>query len=198
MTKAEYMTRLEKRLRRLPKESRQKALEYFEEYFQEAGPENEAQAIEDLGTPEFAADQIICDMAVENGKEERKGERKKGNLSKLWVGILAVCSAPVAVPLVFAGVIVAAAVIFTVLLLLLSVWLMGISLGAAGVFTVLGGGFLLNSNLADGIATLGLGLLAAGIGIFIIIGAVWFYRWCSAVLVKGFAKFAERKRGYEK
>ena len=55
MTKTEYMKLLSKKLRRLPKEDYNRAVEYFEEYFAEAGPENEQQAIRDLGSPEEAA-----------------------------------------------------------------------------------------------------------------------------------------------
>ena len=55
MTKTEYMKVLSKKLRRLPKEDYERAVEYFEEYFADAGPENEQKAIEDLGTPEEAA-----------------------------------------------------------------------------------------------------------------------------------------------
>ena len=51
------------------------AISYFTEYFEEAGPDNEAQAIEDLGTPELAADQIIRDFAVENAREPARDVR---------------------------------------------------------------------------------------------------------------------------
>lgn len=47
MTKSEYMKKLSYSLRRLPKEDFNQAIDYFEEYFAEAGEENEQQAIED-------------------------------------------------------------------------------------------------------------------------------------------------------
>lgn len=53
MTKADYMKTLAYSLRHLPKEEFEQAMDYFEEYFAEAGPENEQQAIEDLGSPEL-------------------------------------------------------------------------------------------------------------------------------------------------
>ena len=51
MNKSEYMKILTHELRRLPKEDYYRAVDYFEEYFAEAGPENEDQAIRDLGSP---------------------------------------------------------------------------------------------------------------------------------------------------
>lgn len=44
MTKSEYMKKLSYSLRRLPKEDFNQAIDYFEEYFAEAGEENEQQA----------------------------------------------------------------------------------------------------------------------------------------------------------
>ena len=55
MTKVEYLAKLDKYLRKLPKEDYQEAMDYFSEYFEEAGPENEQQVINDLGSPERVA-----------------------------------------------------------------------------------------------------------------------------------------------
>ena len=40
-------------------------MDYFEEYFEDAGIENEQKAIEDLGAPEEAASALILDLAQE-------------------------------------------------------------------------------------------------------------------------------------
>ena len=66
MNREQYMERLRHRLKRLPKEDYERAVAYFTEYFEEAGPEREAQAIEDLGSPELAAVQLIRVFAVGN------------------------------------------------------------------------------------------------------------------------------------
>ena len=84
MNRNEYMKRHGYRLRRLPKEDFDRAMEYFTEYFEEAGPENEQQAIEDLGAPEAAADQIVRDMAFENAREKNLMS-KKGDFQ--WSGL---------------------------------------------------------------------------------------------------------------
>ena len=41
MTRQEYMEELKKYLKRLPQEDFDNAIEYFSEYFEEAGPENQ-------------------------------------------------------------------------------------------------------------------------------------------------------------
>ena len=41
MTRTEYIAKLTKYLRKLPQKDYEEALEYFMEYFEEAGPEND-------------------------------------------------------------------------------------------------------------------------------------------------------------
>ena len=76
MNRIEYMNQLAHRLKRLPKEDYDKAMDYFNEYFDEAGPENEQQAIEDLGSPEAAANSIVMDLAIYNAKEPGKNMKR--------------------------------------------------------------------------------------------------------------------------
>ena len=77
MNRAEYMRELSWQLRKLPKDEYQKAMDYFDEYFNEAGPENEQQAIQDLGTPEDAAKDLFMDLA-----ERLQALRKKAGYSQ--------------------------------------------------------------------------------------------------------------------
>ena len=55
MTRQEYMEELKKYLKRLPQEDFDNAIEYFSEYFEEAGPEKEQQVMRELGEPKEAA-----------------------------------------------------------------------------------------------------------------------------------------------
>ena len=51
--------------------------EYFMEYFEEAGPENEAQVIAELGTPKEAAHEVISRLLDEKIIEEKSSLRNK-------------------------------------------------------------------------------------------------------------------------
>lgn len=51
MNREEYMAALEKHLRKLPRDERENALVYYNEYFDDAGPENEDRVIGELGSP---------------------------------------------------------------------------------------------------------------------------------------------------
>ena len=58
MKKYEYLSELEKRLSALPADARRDALNYYEEYFDAAGPDNEDATAAELGDPAEAARRI--------------------------------------------------------------------------------------------------------------------------------------------
>ena len=60
MTKDEFLEALRQNLRSLPEAEQQDALHYYKEYLDEAGPENEAQVLADLGDPVLLAKNIIA------------------------------------------------------------------------------------------------------------------------------------------
>lgn len=64
MKRTLYMTELKRYLSQLSREDYEGALDYFNEYFDEAGPDNEAEAIAELGTPKEAAQLILKDLGI--------------------------------------------------------------------------------------------------------------------------------------
>ncbi|HFR3774566.1 TPA: DUF4097 family beta strand repeat-containing protein [Streptococcus suis] len=60
MTRAEYLNQLEQALSQLHPSARQEALDYFNEYFDEKA--DDLAAIEELGTPDEAAKEIIANL----------------------------------------------------------------------------------------------------------------------------------------
>ena len=83
MTRKEYMEQLRKYLKRLPKEDYDNAIEYFSEYFDEAGPENEQQVMEELGQPKEAARELLLHLLV----TVKTSPRKKQQLCRQQVHI---------------------------------------------------------------------------------------------------------------
>lgn len=62
MNKDEYLKELRKNLKILKQSDRDEAIEFYEEYFDEAGVENEAKVIEELGEPKALAKKILVDV----------------------------------------------------------------------------------------------------------------------------------------
>ena len=59
MTRTAFLAALEQLLAPLPEAERKDALSYYEDYLDAAGPENEARAIAELGSPEEVARKIL-------------------------------------------------------------------------------------------------------------------------------------------
>lgn len=67
MNRVEFMRELEALLSDIPESERSEALQYYEDYLNDAGVENEQGAMEELGTPEEIASHIKAGL---NGNEE--------------------------------------------------------------------------------------------------------------------------------
>lgn len=166
MTRLEYMKHIKSCLKRLPKQDLEQALEYFHEYFEEAGPEQEARAIEDLGDPKAAAEQILRNLAITNARET-KGNNIKRSAASVWVGILAICAAPIALPLVLLIALTVILVVLTVLTAIGSLLFIGVILTVLSPVLLLSGVYLLFTYPASGAVTIGCGLAVLGFGILI-------------------------------
>lgn len=71
MNREEFLTQLKSLLTGISEEEREEALQYYEDYFEDAGPEQEAQVIQELGSPEKVAAMIREDL---KGNHEESGE----------------------------------------------------------------------------------------------------------------------------
>ena len=191
MTKADYMKTLAYSLRHLPKEEFEQAMDYIEEYFAEAGSEHEQQAIEDLGSPDEAAKTLIMNLAAKNVEEPPK--TVKHSFKAVWIGLIALCAAPIALPLAFCLICVIAALIFAILCVLGGILLSAFCVLAAAVIGFIGGIALLFSSFANGIATLGFSLLCAGGGVLFLFIAFQFCKWFLQKIVQFLGKLMKKK-----
>lgn len=167
MNRQEYMEELKKKLSKLPKDDFDKAIDYFEEYFEDAGKENELQAIEDLGNPKEAADQIVRELAMDNERNlEAKNDIKKG-LSGIWIAILAICASPIALPIVIAVIAIVFALVVSIVSVLFSFGVSGIALIVAAFVSIIAGFTMIGKSIPVFMVIFGSGLLCAVIGFWI-------------------------------
>lgn len=106
MTRQEYMQQLAALLAAMPEAERRDALDYYEEYFDAAGPEKEAQTIQELGSPQNVAEKIWEGTGAQpgtpipdNNMPEQGSRRRK---SPVWI-VLAILAILIVVLLVFNG-----------------------------------------------------------------------------------------------
>lgn len=75
MNRSEFMFRLAQLLADLSQAERSEALQYYQDYFDEAGPENEQQIIMELGSPEAVAASIKAGLSSEDSEKGEFSER---------------------------------------------------------------------------------------------------------------------------
>lgn len=166
MNRKEFMEQLENHLSRVTEQERTDALRFYEEYFDEAGPENEARVIEELGSPAKVAAQIKADAAMKNLNQEQAPPVKKG-ISAIWMVILGIFAAPIALPLAIAAV----AVIFSLLVagisVILSLFVAAIAVFGSGILCGIVGVGVLFTSVTTGFFYIGVGLVSVGMSLLL-------------------------------
>ena len=83
MTREEYMAKLKKHLRKLPKQDYEDAIEYFNEYFSDTDEAGQQKLMEELGTPICLTGKFRSRMLPMN--TARKSRIKKESLYSLYL-----------------------------------------------------------------------------------------------------------------
>lgn len=163
MNKETYLKQLESKLKRIPSYEVESAIEYYNEYFDEAGAENIQQVIKELGSPAQVASKILADYAIKD-LDSHPGSAKKG-LSAIWIIILAILATPIALPimiavvaLIFAFILLCGSLAFAVIAILFSLIL-------GGIGCLIGGVAVFIQHIPTALFFIGLGLTASGIGL---------------------------------
>lgn len=197
----EYLRQLRARLsNRMTPQELENVLAYYGEYFDEAGEGREDQVMEELGSPEHLSHQILGDQVIrelEQPRASREGSRRSG-LGAVWTVVLAICAAPIAVPLILGLVAVALGLVVAVLALVLGIGAGGVACVAAGIVSAWAGlNVIFSSGLATTMYFVGLGLLSSGIGVAMLAGAVALARVCFTGIARMLGRAMHRNRREE-
>lgn len=126
MTKTEYLNELNRYLKRLPKADYEEAIAYFQEYFDDVGPENESLVMQELGAPKEAAFELISNLVDD---KLLLPKTIKLQIDTIWLTIALLISSPITKPLLLAFI----ALIFAAILVFISIIVTGISLALASL-----------------------------------------------------------------
>lgn len=202
MDRARFMERLEQLLSDVPEAERMEALDYYEGYFDDAGPEREADVIKELGSPEIVAAGIragmgksgfnegeFTDWGYEDARTRRRRHvpvttgrrvrRQRGERhSTSSVLILAIIALVFLSPLIGALKGILKLVIGLLVVILFFPLVVTIGLGAAGVGLIVAGagcvaGGAFTIGFAAAIFSSGIGLILIAVGILLIVLAVF-------------------------
>lgn len=210
MNKSEYMRELERLLQNIPENERVEAMTYYEEYFNDAGVENEQQVIEELGYPAKVAENIkeglrgsmgyqntgtgyqntgyqhIGTQNVYTGTGAAQQPQKDG--MPAWAIVLIVFGCIIVSPVLIGGAAAIfgalAGVVFGLLGLILGFGASGVALFVAAVACLIAGFAVLGAWPFAGLGLIGAGLICAALGIGFIILTVWLCGWALPTFIK--------------
>ena len=162
MTRNEFLFTLERRLRVLPENERRDALDYYEGYLADA-EDDEASAIERLGSPGEVAAKIVAEYALDE-TPEAEAPAKHG-ISMAWAVVLSVFALPIGLPLALAVGAVAFALLAAVFSLLVAFGATAFALAAGGVFGLVFGIVAMFYDMPLALMAFGTALFSLGVGV---------------------------------
>ena len=186
MSRTEYMRELDALLHGISKEEREEAMQYYNDYFDDAGSENEEKVIEELGSPAKLAETIRAGINGNTDEAESYGEygergyqdrrfdsseypaempRKKSSAGKI---ILIICilliGLPIVVPTALGLLLAAFGVLVALAISAIAIWVAAVATAAVGILLGIHGFGQMFYSPALGIGMFGVGCLLLALG----------------------------------
>lgn len=200
MTTEEYLRILQSNLVNVPPEEVWNIMQYYREYFEDAGEENAAKVMEELGAPEQLAKKVSADFVsggfAMSGSMLKKPHEEKKNYTWLIV-TLAVLLSPVWFGLLITVISLLFVVIVVIASLLFAAAVVGISFVGAGIITFGTGIATLFESVATGVMLIGAGMMSTGFGILFVMFLCWLVSVTKKLVMWIKRKLVERKQKKE-
>ena len=158
MNKEEYLTRLQYCISQLPPVEAQNTMQYYREYFDDAGEENFASVMAELGTPEQLAAKICSSYGINYQQPVNENNTSKAVI----IAIIAVLTCPIW----FTAGIVILSLVFSLFMVILSLIFAGLLVFAAGFPTLF-------THAPTGTMLIGAGLVLCAMGILFSLLLIW-------------------------
>ncbi|MBQ9122156.1 MAG: DUF1700 domain-containing protein [Lachnospiraceae bacterium] len=220
MNREQFMRELERLLSNIPESERKEALAYYEDYFNDAGPENEAQVIAELGHPYKVAENIKEGLRGNMGYQNSGAGYQNAGYQHIgtqnvyagnntpavasstkepmptWAIVLIVLACVVFSPFILGAAGTAIGVIFgflgTLIGIIVATFASGVALIVAGIAVFIAAFPCMVVSGFVGIAMIGVSLLLIAIGILLIMAGVWVCGWALPTFVKWVIKMCKK------
>ncbi len=212
MNRTDFMNQLESLLQNISPAEREEALQYYNEYFNDAGEENEQDVIEALGNPAKVAENIKRDLYgsgygdsvfqksvandramiqyQQNAGTENAANKKENSMSTgliVLIVILCVLASPIILSVAMCIFSVLFGLLVTWFALIFSVGVIALSLILVMISLAIVGIRCMFADVLVGIALLGSGLLCGGLGILFLMLTVAMAGIATPAICKGIA-----------
>lgn len=192
MNKKKFLEVLKRKLRHLPKEDREDAIAYYEEYLAEMNLSEDEDVTLRVGQPTKIAREILGNCTEKHLDEQKEKGGIKNSATVIWMVLLGICASPIAIPmaamlivLLFACVIVVASAVFVFLCA-------GVVIIAAGIFHI--PCIFWATGFAQKLVCFGMGGIAIGFGILFLIGVMKVAKYLVCGIAFLFRRIFNRKK----
>ena len=209
MNRQEFMRQLKTLLLYVPTQEREEALQYYNDYFDDAGPENEYEVIAALGSPAKVAENIKRDInqnyygvepdKVEPGKEmveyhsemeieeEPMNKQEKGYIPTWAKIVIIVCAGPILLGLLgglFGAVFgVLGGIVGVLFGLVVTFGVLGLVCPLVGAILIVAGIVICMANIMAGLGVIGIGMIILAVGILgIMLEVMLIGKWIPALV----------------
>ncbi len=193
MNKEEYLTRLQYCISQLPPVEAQNTMQYYREYFDDAGEENFASVMAELGTPEQLAAKICSSYGINYQQPVNENNTSKAVI----IAIIAVLTCPIW----FTAGIVILSLVFSLFMVILSLifaaGVVGICLIFAGLLVFAAGFPTLFTHVPTGTMLIGAGLVLCAVGILFSLLLIWMILGTKdliSFIIKKIKQFIEKRK----
>ena len=193
MTRQQFLQELDRLLSDLPESERKEDIQYYNDYFDDAGAENEANVIKELGSPAFVARTIRADSSSEHGEYTEQGYQdhrfdhhqdistdtthsntQSPNLWKIvCVTLICLILFPVVLPIFLAILLVLVGIFIGILGITAGIVAASIALPISGILLIAVGVYRIFFLPGVGIALSGVGCILLAVGILLFVLTIW-------------------------
>lgn len=166
MNRSEFMKILTSGINTLPEEEFNDAINYYNEYFDEAGKKKEKKVIEELGNPSHIAEQIMADYKEKKTTLKKEKEKKE---IPTWILAILICTSPLWISLCFALFAIIFSLFLALFALFISFYIVSVVFVVVGFLLFLFGFAALFEHVPTGIYALGCALALTGLGLLLFI-----------------------------
>lgn len=199
MNRIGFLRQLEELLRDIPDNERREAMEYYRNYFDDAGPQNEEKIIEELGSPAKVAESIKKDLFGDTYRSEDfvkpdPAPRENKTARNLLIALILIFTFPlwIAVFAALFGLLMGAlACLFGLCVCVVAV--VGVFFVAGVVLTGMGIFQMFSGFASIGLILCGIGLLLLALGMLGVILTVWSVGKLLPWSVRGIVRVIKRR-----
>lgn len=191
MNREAYLLELKERLSGLQEEEIADALNYCEEYFNEA--ENEEAAVADLGTPTKFAAQLKADSACRS-ETVKTSNHTPALLKRMMMIFMGICALPLALPFLLCAILLILTFIVLLAVLVSAAFIAVVILGYGSVASLIS--LLIHvRSLGDGMIHIGISLIFLGFALLGMLTLRYLMKRVFPLFVERIALFYQRQKG---